>query len=814
MSAVVPHLRAVRRAPVRLLLCGVTIAVAAFFSTGTLLGRDMALRTITDDLTSIPQAASAVVRSPSGFGPAELDRAASLAGVTAATGRVSGSGLVGAVEVDLTADPGAGPLSRVQVDAGTYPRSPGEVAASDRAAERLDLRIGDEVEFADPNGGAPHPLTVTALVDSPSADGLALYAPDRDVLARTGAELARVDLIGELPEIQRSARPTALTVQSAADARRAELCEGRDVVDQVSAVLGAFVVLASLASIMVAVSAFRIVFAQRIRHLAMLRAVGATSGGLRRALVAEGALTGLIAGGAGTLSAVGVSGIVPLVAPVAAVAPSPLVPGSVLAGTVLAVVLAVLAPAWDAARVSPMEALRSTTRPSERPATTALRTALGAALLVVAVLLVLWAASGGLLSRYRPAGSTEALMLGGVLAVAACFGGYLAFAPALVRPVLSGAHRLLRRFGPVAALAVRSAAGMPRRAASVSSVVALAATLLLAALTAGGTLRDYGEASAAAQYPADLEVRAPEGAVLPAGLPAALAADPALRTVVPFRAPRLRMELPSRPMTLEVSDLPITRLPGAAGAANSDGSLRDSGPGAIAVSDAFASQERLAAGDVVRLGDREVRVAAVVVGEGLGGSQVLVHPSDLDALGVGPAPTAIVADAVGGDLAAAQSAVGAHVGTGGEWEISVLDDLRAERSDLVGRLTGSALALIALTVFVALVGVGTTASLSVLERGRESGVLRAVGLSRGGLLRVRVGESALHGLLGVLFGAPHGLALGALLITALVPEAPLAPPVLVLLSACVGLVIAAAAAGFPPAWRAGGTPPAAAARQD
>ncbi|GAA3354018.1 hypothetical protein [Saccharopolyspora gregorii] len=85
MSAVVPHLRTVRRAPVRLLLCGVTIAVAAFFITATLLGRDIALRTITDDLTSIPEAASAVVRSPSGFGPAELDRAEGLAGVTGST---------------------------------------------------------------------------------------------------------------------------------------------------------------------------------------------------------------------------------------------------------------------------------------------------------------------------------------------------------------------------------------------------------------------------------------------------------------------------------------------------------------------------------------------------------------------------------------------------------------------------------------------------------------------------------------------------------------------------------------------------------
>lgn len=813
MSAVVPHLRAVRRAPARLVLCGLTIALAALFITGTLLGRDMAMRTITSELTSIPDAASAVVQSPSGYGPAQLDRIEDFPGVTEATGRVSGSGLVGSVEVELTADPGQGPLSRVQVEAGTYPRAPGEVAVSERAAERLGLHVGDAVDFAVQDGGAPHSLTVTALVDSPSADGVALYAPDREVLTRTAAELSRVDLTGDVPAIMQSAQPTAMTVLSAADARQAEVRQSQDTVDRVSVLLSAFVVLAALASIMVAVSAFRIVFAQRIRHLAMLRALGATRGGLRRALVAEGASTALIAGAAGTALAVGISRLVPLVAPVAAASPSPVMLGSVLVGVVVAVVLAVLAPARDAARVSPLEALRSTTRPSEHKAGTATRTVVGAALLAVGVLLMALAVSQGLLSRYRPAGSTEDLVLFGVLAAAAWFGAYLAFAPRLVRPVLAGAHRSVRRLGPVATLAVRSAGGMPRRAAAVSSVVALAATLLIAALTAGETMREHNEASSAAEYTAGIEVRAPEGATLPADLPGALSADPAVGTVVPYRAVRLQLGAPGGSTNLEVSDLPITQLPRSADIVAGDGSLHDLGPGTLAVSDGFASKNRVGVGDSVLLGDRRIRVAAVVVGQRIGGSQVLAHSSDLNALGIDPAPTGVMIDAGGRGMAAAQSAVGAHTGNSPELEISVLDDLRAEQSGLVRQVTGSALALIALTVFVAIVGVGTTATLSVLERGRESGVLRAVGLSRNGLLTVRIGESAMHGVLGVVFGLPHGVLLGALLITALVPEAPLAIPVLALPAVCGGLVAVAAAAGFLPSRRASRTPPATATRE-
>ena len=125
-----------------------------------------------------------------------------------------------------------------------------------------------------------------------------------------------------------------------------------------------FVAIAVVAAALVATSTFRIVFAQRMRQLALLRAVGAGRGALIRALAAEGALTGLVAGvvgvlararprarGAGAGRAFGVQ--------IASPGPAAGRPRcGVVALAVVITVLAVLAPALSAARVSPLEALR------------------------------------------------------------------------------------------------------------------------------------------------------------------------------------------------------------------------------------------------------------------------------------------------------------------------------------------------------------------------------------------------------------------------------------------------------------------------
>lgn len=98
-----------------------------------------------------------------------------------------------------------------------------------------------------------------------------------------------------------------------------------------------------------------------------------------------------------------------------------------------------------------------------------------------------------------------------------------------------------------------------------------------------------------------------------------------------------------------------------------------------------------------------------------------------------------------------------------------LTDRRADQSGLLDLLTLLALGL---TVLIAVIGVGTAAALSVVERGQEAGLLRALGLGRGALARATLGESVVHGLLGGLLGALLGVPYGWLGVQSLGAGAP------------------------------------------
>src|SRR5690606_25863092 len=97
--------------------------------------------------------------------------------------------------------------------------------------------------------------------------------------------------------------------QVRAEEARQAVTEAKDTLDLVTVFLA--VAVAVGAAVLVATSTFRIVFTRRVRQLALLRAIGATPRRLAAALVAEGAVVGLLAGAAGVLAAWGCVRLVP-----------------------------------------------------------------------------------------------------------------------------------------------------------------------------------------------------------------------------------------------------------------------------------------------------------------------------------------------------------------------------------------------------------------------------------------------------------------------------------------------------------------------
>jgi putative ABC transport system permease protein len=869
------QLAGVARRPSRLLLTGLAVLVVSFVVFGTVLARQITERTVLEHFSGTPQAVDVVAYAPVTTGQEE--KIGRLDGVDSVYGRADGI----ADGITVTADPGQGPFATTEVREGRYPLGPGEVAVTPRTATRLGLTIGSTIKGTR--------LMVVGTVTGRDDFGFQAYAPQTTVTAVRGDDqLDRVDVRvrpGTDPEamsgrIQALLGPDA-SVTTGADARLTEAEDAASGVRSLFAIIGMFVAIAVVAAALVTTSTFRIVFVQRMRQIALLRAVGAGRGPIVRSLAAEGALTGLVTGVAGVLLALGTGFLLPLLVPSLAFPAVPVTPaiGVVLLAVALTTV-AVLAPAVSASRVSPLEALRGASTTTARTGVGKPRWAAGLLMAGAAVQIAAYVATrlpGTGTKDYHPDGNLLLLVASGGLA----FFALVALGPVLVRPVLAVLGGPVRRTGPVGRLAAGGVGAAPRRAAAVSVVVALGVTLIAGTLIGGASLRLTVDREAAIGAPADFELHPTDSAPVPAAIADRLRAKSELTHVTPYRSRTVRVG----GSDVDAVDLDFTAVPalrklnlprptpghvvlsafaagltgagvgdtitvtpaaqlgettdGPAGRATSDispsagqpspsesasasrptsigspsadqpamGSSRTADqptPGGSASVDRPAAAGSRAAGQPTPSGsvsvDRPAAAgstaaggaaaagwAAVAGGAAVGqpkagaaggaevrltvvavlpdstplGADLAVDPGDLTRMGAGDTYAGVLADAAGPgeqgrDLGrAAMDSV--QAAGGGKWTVDVLADGRDQMTGTVTLLVTIALGLVGMTVLIAVVGAGTTAALSVVERVGEAGLLRAIGLSRAGLRTMLTVESALYGVI----GAGLGLALGA-----------------------------------------------------
>ncbi|WP_394616577.1 FtsX-like permease family protein [Lentzea sp. JNUCC 0626] len=547
---------------------------------------------------------------------------------------------------------------------------------------------------------------------------------------------------------------------------------------EVFLLLGAFVTVAMIVAALVSTSTFRIVFAQRMRELALLRAVGATRGRLARGLVAEGALAGLLASVAGVALAAGAGQLVPLAG---LVAPGfPLTPAlAVVFGSFVLTTLAVLAPAWSAAKVSPLEALRTSAVQDAQSRIGLPRWVLGSLMAAGAGWLLVSVAVDGLADARRPSGMIEDLLLRTTISGALTFGTLITLGPALITPVLRLFGILLRR-STIGTLAVSGVGGAPRRAASVTAVVAVGVSLVIATLTGANTLQGLGKAEMASAYPADLEITGPVDA-------AALTAA-GLTNVLPYRRTEITVD---GTLTMRATDLDMTGLGDLSDFRVDSGALADMGPRKLILSTSTATRLGLTAGSAADVNGVRMTVAATLFGEIPLGS-ALLHSSDVEGETVGAL------------------ANGAKERVPAGFEAESLADRRQALENEFTSLVAIALGLLFLTILIAVVGVGSTTALSVLERTHESGLLRAIGLPRKGLRRLITTEAALYGSVGAVLGLAIGVPYAWLAIIALGVEWPLQVPVVAVGVVVLVLTALTAGAGLLPARRAARVSPVAA----
>ena len=838
------QLSGVARRPTRLLLTGLAILVASFVVYATVLAQQITERSVLDNVSGTPEAVDLVVGDGS-VTTGELAMVKAVPGVAEAVGRIDAGGTVGGEYLGVTGDPGSGPLAVTHVLQGRYPSAPREIAVSPRTADRMALPVGTTVSLNtdwDDKGKPTKPvrLTVVGLVDARDDFGATAYAPQSTVSEIThGDQLNQIDLRlapGAAPDTVREAvekiiagapKPadtdSRAVVRTGADVRQTEAESAADDVNELFAVVGMFIAIAVVAAALVATSTFRIIFAQRMRQLALLRTVGAGRGSITRALAAEGALTGLVAGVVGVLAALGAGHLVPVIARVGGASLNspgfPVLPGlGVVALATVITVLAVLAPAASASKVAPLEALRASSTTAGKRGIGRLRWAFGLLLALGAGLTAAYVI-GNLPGRDPENYNPEPMLLAVVASGALAFFALIALGPVLVRPVLFLLGAPVRRIGSVGRLAVGGIGGAPRRAAAVSVVVALGVTLIAGVIVAGASVRALADRESASSVPADYEVTTADQPI-PADMLAQARSRPELTHVTPYR--RLsEVIVGGAEANLDANDLDLAALPTLKKLDVTAGALGDLGPGKVVISAFTAEVGNLKLGDETTLKANgksvKLKVVAVLPDSAPLGSGMVLDPADLTKLGAPAGYSGLLADAAtsgedgrtSGQRALRQVA-GGRSGLG----ITVLADKRDEIDRELDMVLAIAIGLIGLTVLIAVVGVGTTTALSVVERVRESGLLRAVGLSRGGLRTMLTTESSLYGVIGAAIGLALGVPYAWLAVKALGVNAPLRLPIGQLAIVFAVLVAFTALAGVLPARRAAKVSPVAALGTD
>lgn len=657
---------------------------------------------------------------------------------------------------------------------GRGPERAGEIALETATLASSGLEVGDTTQVvlggqlsdAEVVGrfdmGAPMAGATLVVIDP--GTGYALFAPDGDVAdiavyaedGTTPAEL--VDAIAPLV-------PGDLQVVTGQELRDENKAVIGEMLGFVTTFLLVFAAIALFVGAFIISNTFAMSVRQRMREFALLRAVGASPAQVFASILVQAAVVGLIG------SALGIAGGLGLVQGLKAVfeamgmdlagdipVDGATIGVSLVVGTVVSV-LAAAVPARRAALVPPVEAMRDDVAVPERSIRVravlgALITGLGAAAVLAAVLNT----GEDTLDAALGAGAAGVLV------------GVLMLAPSLARSVVGVlAWPFVRLLRPVGRLARGNVVRNPRRTANTAGALMIGMALV------GGVsvIATSAQASVAgvveSQLHADLVLQSATFDI-PKGAIAEVAALPEVGGTAAFAAAPLEVSADGGSgATRYVAGVRDDLFDRTIDAETIDGDLASLADGRAAVQEATAEDEGWAVGDTLRItgatGPREVTVGAVFSTNVIG-APVVVGTDVLDAL---VPPEQQMVDTLAVDAAAGvgvdelKDAVAAAVAPYVVVSVLTQDEFVSNIADQVNQVLVILYALLGLSVVIAVLGIVNTLALSVIERTREIGLLRAVGLGRLQLAGTVTVESVLTAVFGTVVGLVVGVALASAL---------------------------------------------------
>ena len=782
----------------RLALTGLAIVLGVTFVSGTLVLTDTLHSTFSTLFDKVYQnvdlevRASAAFSTQSGamavrepFSESLLSTVRAVPGVAIADGGVAGyaqyvakngSAVVtgGAPTIGTTFEPHQ-QFSSLKLAQGTGPRGASQVVMDQGTAQEYGFHVGDQVKVLLP--GAPRTFTISGIVRFGTANNLAgatIAAFDLPTAQRVFDKVAKLDTIdvivaggADKATVQRAIQaslPTGVEVVTGQTVAN----ENTGLMDQMlgflSTALLVFAFIALFVGAFTIFNTFSIIVGQRTRELALLRIVGASKRQVFQSVLLEALLLGLVASvvglGLGVLTAMGLDALLKsfgISLPQSSLVFSMRTVVVALGVGVGVTLVSAISPARHALRIPPIMALASYSAASA--ASPRRRLFVGAGV----------GALGGLLLAMGLVKGVIALVGLGAVAV---FIGVGMLAPLVARPMSSVLGRpLAAALGVAGQLGRENSMRSPRRTAQTASALMIGLALVSTFTVFGASIAQSATGSIKDAVGADYIVMGsltggPMTGISGAAVQAA-ARIPGVTMVTSveggtFEFQRSVVNLTAIP-SQSLSNTVVLRMASGTGASAL-------GAGQMLISTTTANAKHLVVGDTVRAtfartGATTVRIGGIFKPNAVLGSYVVGEGFFHAHFSSGTQPAAILLRSASGASAATTAAIKAGLSDYPNLKIQTRDQFIKTEQAQVNQLLGLVYALLALAILIALIGIVNTLLLSVFERTREIGLLRAVGMRRR-QVRVMIRAEAVilsvfGGVIGIVLGTGLGMALSS-----------------------------------------------------
>ena len=669
---------------------------------------------------------------------------------------------------------------------GHRPQGEGEIALESGALKNSGLKVGDKTHIV--VQGSPTEVTVVGEFHYESSMASAtvvgvdpnwlmpIAAPDGKVttIAVDVAQGSSVDTVkSEITKIL----PDGAQVQTRAEVIKEQNKAIEEQLGFVQVFLLVFVVVAMFVGSFIIMNSFAMSVRQRVKEFALLRAVGASPASVFGVVFLQAVVIGVVG------SALGVAAGAGLLAGLSALldaAGMPLLEGTGLSGTIIAISLAVglavtvvgaLLPAREAALTHPVEAMRGVSGSREK--SLVLRTILGGLLLA--------AGAAAIAAAWVNADLTQRGLIMGLGAGGTVL-GLLIVSPTLARPVVAVLGLPFRVLRPAGRLAVRNIVHNPRRTANTSGALMVGMALVCAGATLAASFStstaDEVDKSLKADFLVQPATMSSLNARLSNGKVKEIAAIDGVKETSSYSIYTDAVTTPDDkqdPTAAAFVIDPVT-FARAYDVKLSSGSMEDLDATHVAVK----KDAGLKVGDKVTItgpnGAVEATVGAVINPRGFNANyfyspELAASVGSWGSPGASTDPAHVLDSPMGMFLTLDN---GASLDTvRGEARSIVADTYQyavrdaSEISSQIGQQVNQMLAilygLLGLSIVIAILGIVNTLVLSVSERTREIGLMRAVGLGKTQLAGEIITESVLTALYGTVLGGATGVVLAAAL---------------------------------------------------